>query len=602
MQIKNDTAAVRSRRSTGHFVAAAISLTAILSAAGGADAAPPVRSTEGPWAKGRILVMPKPGLPAEQIAKLFRGSKVSKIGGSNLHIVELPPQASEKAIAAQLANNPHLDFAELDRAVDLTGTANDPYFGSAWHLLRINAPTAWDGSQGSGITIAVVDTGVDASHPDLSARIVPGWNFYDNNANTADVNGHGTGIAGAAAAATNNGMGVSSVAGQAKIMPIRIADPTGSAYWSTIAEGITWAADKGARVINISYDQLPLSSAVITASNYAKGKGALVIVAAGNRAKDEQFAPTESMIPVSAADRSDRITTWSSWGSYVALSAPGVDIWSTTRGGSYGAWWGTSVASPVTAGVVALMMAANSKLNNAEIEKLLFSTSVDLGDSGRDKYYGHGRVNAAAAVQAALAATSNVDTQAPSASISAPLGSTTVSGLVGVDVSAVDDVGVTKVELRANGSAYATDSSAPFAFIWDSTRVSNGMVNLEAFAYDAAGNAATSLPVAVNVANKNTIDVSPNDTTPPSVRVTNPVANARVSGTVSINVTAADNSGSAGIRQALYIDGRLVKSAIGESLSYRWNTRKISAGSHSITATAIDAAGNSSSESVSVSR
>ena len=134
----------------------------------------------------------------------------------------------------------------------------------------------------------------------------------------------------------------------------------------------------------------PLSSAVISAAQYAKSKGALVVVAAGNSGQVETFTPTTAMIPVSATDSSDLLTSWSSRGNFVAISAPGLNIWSTTRGGGYGAWWGTSVASPVTAGVVALMMAANPGLGSSQVESLLFSSADDLGANGRDTSYGWG--------------------------------------------------------------------------------------------------------------------------------------------------------------------------------------------------------------------
>lgn len=590
-----------SRRSPAKpFALASTALAAaMLFAAGGADAAPPQRSSEGPWAKGRVLVMPKPGLADAEVAKVARaqGGKAARVAASGLHVIELPAQASETAVLARLKNNPHFEFAELDRYVPPSLVANDPYMGSAWHLSKIGAATAWDGSQGGGVTIAILDTGVNAGHADLAANMVAGWNVFNNNSNTSDFMGHGTATAGAAAAITNNGKGVAGVAGQAKIMPLVVTDSTGGSFYSVIAQAITYAADKGARVASISFSGLPYSSAIQSAATYMRSKGGLVIVAAGNTGAVDNVTPTATMIPVSATNSSDTRTSWSTYGAFVALSAPGDGIYSTASNGGYGIYNGTSFSTPIVAGTAALMMAANPALGAADVENLLFKTAVDLGAAGRDVYYGHGRVNAAAAVQAALAATPTAndpgDTSAPKVAISAPLGSSTMSGLVPVDVSASDNVGVTKVELRVNGALVATDGSSPFAFSWDSTRVANGSASLVATAYDAAGNKASSSTVTVNVANDTAVSAA--DTTPPTVAIVSPTLSTLTGNSVTVSTSATDNAGAAGITQSLYIDGKLVKTVTGGWLSYNWNIRKVKTGTYTLQVAARDAAGNTSS-------
>ncbi|MGE5100731.1 MAG: S8 family serine peptidase [Deltaproteobacteria bacterium] len=558
-------------------------------------------TTQG-WAKGRVLVMPRAGLSDSELGKIVGplGGKARQISKSRIYIVDLPAGASETAVVEQLAHNPHLKFAELDRQVAPSLSVNDPYYPNEWHLAKIGASTAWNSTLGSGSTIAVLDTGVDGTHPDLSAQMVPGWNFYDNNSNTSDVNGHGTWVAGAGAATTNDGLGVASVAGQSKIMPLRIAAPDGTGYWSMIAQAITYAADHGVRVANISYENLLSSSSIVSAAQYMKDHNGLVVVAAGNCGCNANLTPTTTMIPVSATDSNDLITSFSSYGSYVAMSAPGNYIYTTAVGGGYTQGIGTSFASPIVAATVSLMMSANPKLSNTQVESLLYSTATDLGAAGRDIYYGYGRVNAAAAVQAAVGSTTTADTQPPTVSISAPLASATVSGLVSVDVSATDNVGVAKVNLLINGSILATDTASPYAFSWDSTKVANGSATITAVAYDAAGNSTASTPVTVNVSNVVAPTVA--DTTPPAVTILSPAAGTTVSGRVTVSTSATDNSGSAGISQALYIDGSLKATATGGSLSYSWNTRKASSGSHTIQAVAKDASGNTSSTSVQVSK
>ncbi|QOL48714.1 S8 family serine peptidase [Massilia litorea] len=570
----------------------------VLSFGASAQAAQP-----GEFARGRILIEARAGLSDAELDDLVKahGGKRRKVGQSRMQIVDLPPGLSEEDVVAKLARRPELKFAELDRKVTVAMAVNDPYIGSAWHIGKIGAPTAWDSTQGSGITIAVLDTGVNVAHPDLKDRIVPGFNVQDNNTDTSDLCGHGTAVAGTAAASTNNALGVAGIAGAAKIMPIRIVfkDAAGAcqAYFSTIASGITYAADHGARVANVSFVGIAGSSAVKSASNYMKSKGGLVFISAGNNNVDENVVPDTAFIIVSSTDSYDAKSSFSSWGSFVSLAAPGTGIWTTNNALGYSAWNGTSFASPVAAGVAGLMMASRPDLSSAQVESLLFKTAVDLGAAGRDPVFGYGRVNAAAAVSAARAFVSTVDTTAPTASIAAPLGSSTVSGSVPVSVNALDNVGVARVELKVNGTVVATDSAAPYSFSWNSAGSPNGMAALVAVAYDAAGNAGASSTVSVNVANVTTS--VPSDTIAPSVNITNPVAGA-VNGTVAVSVSATDNAGAAGIRTSLSIDGVLKASGSGGSLSYSWNTKKERAGTHTVSVTARDAAGNASTKSVAV--
>ncbi len=556
---------------------------------------------EPEFAQGRILVEPQAGLTIDEFAndlKVHGAGKAYKLGQSNIHVIEVP-HGSEKALANKLKHNPHFKFAELDERVEVSATTNDPYLGSEWHIGKMGVNSAWDKTQGAGVTIAILDSGIDAGHPDFAGRLVAGYNSYDNNTNTADVCGHGTKAAGSAAAALNNGIGVAGVAGQARIMPVRIAyNNSGScyAYFSTMASGVTWAADHGARVVNISYANVPTSSAVQSAANYLKGKGGLLFVSAGNYNRDEGFTPTDTMIPVSATDSADNRASFSSYGSFVALSAPGAGIYTTVQGGGYGAVNGTSFASPVAAAVAALVMSANPSLSADQVKSILFTTAVDLGAAGRDIYFGYGRVNAAAAVAKATGTVTTADTTRPTVAIAAPLGSSTVSGTVAVNVNAADNVGVARVQLKVNSTIVATDSASPFSFAWDSKGVANGMATLTAIAYDAAGNMTSSTPVSVNVANSTTIAPT-TDTIAPAVAITNPTNGGTVHGNVNVSVNASDNSGAAGISMSLYVDGALAVSGSGSSLSYNW---KPSSGTHTLKAVARDRAGNTSTSTVSV--
>ena len=560
---------------------------------------------EAQWVPGRLLVQPRAGLAEAEFDKIIKkqgGKQVGKIEGINVRVIQLPPQASEKAVEALLKNNKHLKFAERDMIVRPEGTANDTYYSSAWHLPKIGATTAWDVTTGDNVVIAVLDSGVDATHPDLAGRLIPGWNFYDNNSNTADVFGHGTLVAGSASANTNNGVGVASVAGNALIMPLRISATDGSASFSNMAKALTWAADKGAHVANISYQSVSGSATVASAAQYMKNKGGVTVVAAGNTGVEQTFAPTDTMISVSATTSSDAVASWSSYGSYVDVAAPGSGIWTTKKGGGYGSANGTSFASPVTAAVIAMMRSVNPVLPPADLEKILISTAVDLGTAGFDKKFGHGRINAAAAVSAAQSAKVS-DTSAPTVGIGAPIAGAKVSGLVAVDVSASDNVGVSRVELFVNGTKFASDTTAPYSFSWDSAAVADGNASLTAYAYDAAGNFASR---AVTVAVSNAVPPSEPektvaDTVAPTASLINPTAGSTLSaGKVAVSGAGVDNVGVVALR--LYVDGKLETTVSGSKLSYSLNTRKLSTGTHTIALEAVDAAGNSGVQSVSVRR
>lgn len=464
-----------------------------------AAAAPPANA--GMKAPTRVLIQTRAGLSDGEVEKAIRGHggrRIYQLSRIGVQVVELPPGANAEAVARALSKNPHFKFAEPDYWVAPEFTPNDPYYGSSWHLPKIGAPAAWDRNRGQNVTIAVLDTGVDGSHPDLKGQLVPGWNFYDKNADTSDVHGHGTGVAGAAAASGNNSLGVASVAFNARIMPVRISRPDGYASFSTIANGLMWAADQGARVANISY-AVSGSSTVRSAAQYMRNKGGLTVVAAGNDGSGLSIAPTDTMITVSATGSSDVLTSWSNYGDVVDVSAPGVSIYATSRGGGYGKKSGTSFASPVTAGVVALLKSARPELPASEIEKLLFASATDLGTQGKDQKYGWGRVHAGAALQAALGQ-EETPAAPPTVAITAPTGGT-VQGLVPVNVSAASSVGIAKVDLLVNGVQIASDKTSPYGFSWDSAQTADGTAKLMAYAYDTAGNYTASSTVTVSIAN-----------------------------------------------------------------------------------------------------
>lgn len=534
------------------------------------------------FAAGHILVKPRIGVADAQFLNTLarHGNKDrGRVHATRMHVVDVAP-GSEQAAVAALALDPTVEAAEVDRLVEPeVTTANDTYYLNAWHLAKIGAPIAWDTAKGDGVVVAVLDSGVDGTHPDLVNKLVPGWNLVDNNSNTSDVYGHGTEVAGVIGAQSNNGLGVTSIAWGAKIMPVRVSLTTGSAYISTIAAGITWAADHGANIANASFATLTGSATIQSAANYMRSKGGLVVVAAGNYGTLDSTSNNSSVISVSATDSSDALTSWSSYGPYVDVAAPGAGIWSTTRGGGYAAVSGTSFSSPLTAGVLAVMKSANPALSNVVLESILKSTAVDLGTPGVDSYFGAGRINAGAAVAAAAAY--GADTAAPTVAIAAPTGGT-VSAVVPVNISATDNTGVTRVELYAGSTLVGSATTAPFAFSWDTKSVVNGSVSLKAYAFDKAGNKGGSAPVSVTV--NNFID-----TTAPTVAITSPAAGT-VKGAVTVSVNASDNVGVT--RVDLYAGNNLLGTSNVAPYNFTWDTRSLADGNINLTAYAYDKAGN----------
>lgn len=455
-------------------------------------------------AEARIIVQLKPGANASQVQALFNSHGMHLLKQNNrLHVQVLDHNGYSTAQAvAALRGNPLIQYVEEDKLVKAIGTPNDPDYPNEWHIPKIGANTAWSYNNGGGIKVAVLDTGVTAVQ-DLSANLIGGTNVVSPSSGTADVYGHGTAVAGTIAAVCNNGMGVAGVACGAKIMPVVIANSQGQAYLSDIATGIQWAADNGARVINISYDNLTNSQTIDNAAQYARSKNAGVVTAAGNSGNNPGFTTNDPyLFTVSATDSNDALATFSSYGPYVDLSAPGVGIWTTNRDGTYGSWNGTSFASPVVAATEAMMLAANPALTPAQVEQTLENTATDLGAAGYDPYYGYGRVNAAAAVQAATNQSSTPapspspaptgDTTAPTISMNSPVNNAYIGSSTTISGSCSDNVGVVKLQLIVDGNLLATSTASSGQYFtgysWSWSGYSLGTHALKVVAFDAAGN------------------------------------------------------------------------------------------------------------------
>lgn len=286
------------------------------------------------------------------------------------------------------------------------GRSGDPMLDQQWALKAINAQQAWSVATGKGVKVAVVDTGVDLVHPDLQNNIIDGYNAEQPGTPPTDGHYHGTHVAGIIAAEANNGQGIAGVAPSAKIMPVR-AISRGSV--PEVAAGIIWAADNGARAINLSlgwdFPSASVEETIKRAVKYALDKNVVILAALSNSA---QFNPRsvpdnlankpgfEGVVGVGNVDVQNR--RQGAFGDWKSVSSPGTQIMSTLPNNRYGNLTGTSMATPAVAGLVALMLERNPNLSNVEVKQRLMGTAVDLGDPGYDPQFGAGLISAPAAL------------------------------------------------------------------------------------------------------------------------------------------------------------------------------------------------------------
>jgi len=286
-------------------------------------------------------------------------------------------------------------YAGVSAAVSV----DDPLFSQQWGMTATNAPTAWRTSTGSApVVVAVVDTGVDASHPDLAGRVLPGWNAIDGSTNTTDDNGHGTEVAGIIAAASGNGTGVASYCWRCRILPVKVLGPHGDGNTADVAKGIRWAADHGARVINVSLGTFVDDGGLEDAVAYARSRNAIVVAAAGNAPGLRAFpAGDAGALAVAGSDADGQLYPWSNAGSWIQLAAPGSNI-TTSPNGGYADFVGTSAAAPVVSGIAAFLLSADPTASDDAIVSALEQTAHPT------QGVSFGIVDAAAALQALLPA------------------------------------------------------------------------------------------------------------------------------------------------------------------------------------------------------
>jgi thermitase len=562
--------------SGGHIrrLVAALAVVALIAAQPPMAAASPA-SSPGAETSGseRVIVAWRAGVARDRIDRALR-ARGTRLGGllygARAAVVAAPAGMDAERFARTLDALPEVAYAEPDYPVVAAWIPNDPGFNVIepavlqWGPRRIGAPAAWDAARGAGVTIAVLDTGVDLGHEDLASKVdtLNDRDFVNLDFDASDDNGHGTHCAGIAAAATDNGIGMAGMAPAARILPVKVLDAAGQGSSSTLASGIRWAADHGATVISASLGSALGSQTLHDAVTYALSKGAVVVAAAGNGNTGLQYpAAYPEAIAVGATDKADVRADYSNTGPELDLAAPGgsasAGIWSTVIG-DYGTKVGTSMAAPHVAGTVALVRSAYPTATPARIADALRASATDRGDPGFDVAYGYGLVRA----DRALAYLASVDATPPVVSVEV---AATYNDVASIVIAASDG------EWNVARVSYSLDDAA----LVDGRQVTvtaPGAHTLVCWAEDFAGNRSTEQMRAFEVV----------DTRPPVT--TSDARPAYYGGKAVIALSATDGTGSGVAETVWSLDGG--GPAVGTTVS----TNVI--GDHRLDFASVDRAGN----------
>ncbi len=319
-------------------------------------------------------------------------------------------QQGRQAMFSQISNQPAIAVIEADLPVEGVLDLNDPdtldptksYAPQLIHLFP-----AWDYTVGSrDVVIAVLDSGIAHAHPEFADRILPGYDIINDDNDPEDDHGHGTHVAGIAAAALNNDIGMAGVCGECSILPVKVLNKSNAGTWFGVSEGLVYAVDHGADIIVLSLGSKTKSTIIEEAVNYAIAHNVLLVAAAGNANSADNFYPAafDGVLGVGATDKNDQKWMLSNYGAQVDVVAPGDGIYSTFNNladpaGGYAVLSGTSMATPHVAGLAGLLLAQDPTRTAAELHSLIEATAADLGPLGYDDKFGYGRIDALAALQ-----------------------------------------------------------------------------------------------------------------------------------------------------------------------------------------------------------
>lgn len=379
--------------------------------------------TDDRFVPGRVLVKFYDNRSATASLRTLGLPNGEPIGRTGAHIIPVPEGKEEQLVAA-LSHNKNVEFAELDTIVQ--AVSNDYYFPRQYALENtgqsfltngnvtiaggvddadVDAPEAWAITRGDSVVVAVLDSGITSDNLDITPKVVGAINFSDA-LTTEDNYGHGTHVAGIVAASTDNGDGVAGTCPDCSVLNVKVLNDSGVGSSSSVANGISWAADNGAQVINMSLGSSRSSRTIKLATEQAWNSGAILVAAAGNSGSASKLYPAayDNVIAVAATNNFDQRAGFSNYGSWVDVAAPGENIFSTFpnhsfviganygRAQGYDVGSGTSMASPIVAGIAALTISAQPGSTNADIRAKVAAGSDKI--SGTGQYWIYGRVNA----------------------------------------------------------------------------------------------------------------------------------------------------------------------------------------------------------------
>ncbi|OHA42619.1 MAG: hypothetical protein A3G59_03390 [Candidatus Taylorbacteria bacterium RIFCSPLOWO2_12_FULL_47_20] len=466
---------------------------------------------------------------------------VREKGSSTFRVVNVSAGISLRDAISNFQKNKNLVYVEPDFEVTAFTAPNDPYYTYQWNLFDVSrggvgAEGAWEYGDGNGVVVAMLDTGIAYETrgkfymaPDFTSdQFVAGYDFIENDTHPNDDNGHGTHTASIVAEVSDNAIGISGLAPGVRLMPVKVLGRNGSGSYSAVASGIRWAADHGAKVINLSLGGTSPATYLEEALQYAYNKGVTIVAAAGNNGASSLSYPAaynDYVIAVGATGSDKNLAYYSNFGEGLDIVAPGGDTRVDKNGDGYadgvlgqsftrpnyaniGYYFmqGTSMAAPHVSGAAALVSGAMPSYSNSMIREVLQDNALDLGDAGYDNLYGYGLLQAGEAVKKARdsAVTPPVLENVLEVSVISPSEGEKVTGNVWIKATTTNGNPIVRADYLADDQIFTVSSSSPFEAIWDSTVVADGPHKIGVIVTDSSGQSAKA---EVNIIVNNVKDV-----------------------------------------------------------------------------------------------